>query len=129
MSEEDRSRLYAWLREQTDEPLAEYLMSCLAPAPLSDLVTKDFLTAELSRELSPFATKDDLADLGAKVVDLDAKVVKLDAKVVKLDAKVALLVAQRDEDRRTNRVRHYWLAGIGVSGVVSIWLSAAGVIA
>ncbi|MDE0136366.1 MAG: hypothetical protein OXM54_16185 [Acidimicrobiaceae bacterium] len=115
MSEEDRSRLYAWLREQTDEPLAEYLMSCLAPAPLSDLVTKDFLTAELSRELSPFATKEDLADLGAKVLDLDAK--------------VALLVAQREEDRRTNRVRHYWLAGIGVSTVVSVWLSAAGVIA
>ena len=42
MSEEDRSRLYAWLCEQTDESLAEYLMSCLAPAPLSDLVTKDF---------------------------------------------------------------------------------------
>ncbi|WP_420445836.1 hypothetical protein [Candidatus Poriferisodalis sp.] len=40
MSEEDRSRLYAWFREQTDEPLAEYLMSCLAPAPLSDLATK-----------------------------------------------------------------------------------------
>ena len=40
MSEEDRSRLYAWFREQTGEPLAEYLMSCLAPAPLSDLATK-----------------------------------------------------------------------------------------
>ena len=40
MSEEDRSRLYAWFREQTDEPLTEYLMSCLAPAPLSDLATK-----------------------------------------------------------------------------------------
>ncbi|WP_419921744.1 hypothetical protein [Candidatus Poriferisodalis sp.] len=40
MSEEDRSRLYAWFREHTDEPLAEYLMSCLAPAPLSDLATK-----------------------------------------------------------------------------------------
>ena len=40
MSEQDRARLYAWLCEQTDEPLAEYLMSCLAPAPLSDLATK-----------------------------------------------------------------------------------------
>ena len=40
MSEEDRSRLYAWFREHTDAPLAEYLMSCLAPAPLSDLATK-----------------------------------------------------------------------------------------
>lgn len=117
-----RSRLYAWLREQTDEPLAEYMMSCLPPAPLPDLVTKDFLTSELSR----FATKDDLAKL-------DAKVVRLDAKVAQVDTKVDLLATQhksdRDEDRRTNRVRHYWLAGIGVSTVVSVWLSAAGVIA
>ena len=48
MSEEDRSRLYAWLREQTDEPLAEYMMSCLAAAPLSDLVTKPHLAAEFA---------------------------------------------------------------------------------
>ncbi len=48
MSEEDRSRLYAWLREQTDEPLAEYVMSCLAPAPLSELVTKQHLAAEFA---------------------------------------------------------------------------------
>ncbi|WP_419863176.1 hypothetical protein [Candidatus Poriferisodalis sp.] len=122
MSEQDRSRLYAWLREHADEPIAEYMMSCLPPAPLPDLVTKDFLTSELSR----FATKDDLAKL-------DAKVVRLDAKVVQVDTKVDLLATQhksdRDEDRRTNRVRHYWLAGIGVSTVVSVWLSAAGVIA
>ena len=78
-------------------------MSCLAPAPLSDLVTRDFLTAELSR----FATKEDLAAV---------------------DAKVDVLVAQRDEDRATGRVRHYWLAGIGLSALVSIWLDAAGVI-
>ncbi len=78
-------------------------MSCLAPAPLSDLVTRDFLTAELSR----FATKEDLAAV---------------------DAKVDVLVAQRDEDRAASRVRHYWLAGIGLSALVSIWLDAAGVI-
>ncbi|MDE0499686.1 MAG: hypothetical protein OXH86_20290 [Acidimicrobiaceae bacterium] len=122
MSEQDRSRLYAWLREHADEPIAEYMMSCLPPASLPDLITKDFLTSELSR----FATKDDLAKL-------DAKVVRLDAKVAQVDTKVDLLATQhksdRDEDRRTSRVRHYWLAGIGVSGVVSIWLSAAGVIA
>ena len=57
MSEEDRSRLYAWLREQTDEPLAEYLMSCLPAAPLSDLVTKQHLEAVLSAEFSAFALK------------------------------------------------------------------------
>ena len=31
-------------------------MSCLAPAPLSDLVTKDHLSADLSR----FATKEEM---------------------------------------------------------------------
>ena len=36
-------------KRQTDEPLAEYLMSSLAPAPLSDLVTKDFLRSELEK--------------------------------------------------------------------------------
>ena len=117
MSEEDRSRLYAWLREHADEPIAEYMMSCLPPVPQPDLVTKDFLTAELSR----FATKEDLAAV-------DAKVVALDAKVAGLDTKVDVLVAQRAEDRSVGRVRHYWLAGIGLSAVASIWLTAAGVI-
>ena len=56
VSEQNRSRLYAWLCDETDEPLAQYVMSCLAPAPLSDLVTKDHLSAELSR----FATKKDM---------------------------------------------------------------------
>ena len=92
-------------------------MSCLAPAPLSDLVTRDFLTAELSR----FATKDDLAAV-------EAKVAAVDEKVAAVDAKVDVLVAQRDDDRAASRVRHYWLAGIGLSALVSIWLDAAGVI-
>ncbi|WP_419944834.1 hypothetical protein [Candidatus Poriferisodalis sp.] len=64
MSEQERARLYAWLREQIDDLLAEYLMSCLAPAPLSDLVTKEFLRAELSR----FATKDEVAALVSGVL-------------------------------------------------------------
>jgi len=55
LSEEDRSRLYAWLREQTDEPLAEYVMSCLTPAPLPDLVTKQHLETVLAAEFSAFA--------------------------------------------------------------------------
>ena len=114
MSEEDRSRLYAWLREHADEPIAEYMMSCLPPAPLHDLVTKDFLTSELSR----FATKEDLAAVDAKVVALDTKV----------DALVAQRAEDRADDRVTSRVRHYWLAGIGLTAVVSIWLDAAGVI-
>ena len=40
MSEQDRSRLYAWWCEQADESLAEYVMSCLSPVPLADLATK-----------------------------------------------------------------------------------------
>ena len=55
MSEEDRSRLYAWVREATDEQAAEYLMSCLPPAPLSDLVTKEHLETVLAAEFSKFA--------------------------------------------------------------------------
>ncbi len=110
-------------------------MSCLAPAPLSDLVTKGFLTGELAR----FATKDDLAAVDEKVSAVDEKVSAvnekvsvLDTRVTGLDRKVDALVAQRAEDRAedraTSRVRHYWLAGIGLTAVVSIWLDTAGVI-
>ncbi len=49
MSEQDRSRLYAWLCEHADEQVAEYVMSCLPAAPVSDLVTKDYLSAEFSK--------------------------------------------------------------------------------
>ena len=49
MSEEDRTHVYAWLREEIGERRAEYVMSCLAPVPLADLVTKEHLTDELSR--------------------------------------------------------------------------------
>lgn len=110
MSEAVRVRADDWLREQADPTVAEYMMSCLAPAPLSDLATKEFLTGELSR----FATKEDLA--------------AVDEKVARLDEKVDALVAQRAEDRDVSRVRHYWLAGIGLTAVASIWLAAAGVI-
>lgn len=43
------------LREQTDEETADFLMSCLAPAPLSDLVTKNHLETALWAEFSKFA--------------------------------------------------------------------------
>lgn len=115
VSEQDRSRLYAWWCEQADESLAEYAMSCLSPVPLPDLATKDDLRV----------VKDDV-----RVVKDD--LAKLDAKVATLDTKVDLLAAQhksdRDEDRRTNQVRHYWLVGLWASTVASVWLSAAGVI-
>ena len=63
VSEEDRSRLYAWFREQTDEPLAEYLMSCLAPAPLSDLATKADI-GNLRTDIG--ATKADIGNLESR---------------------------------------------------------------
>ena len=104
MSEEIRSRLYAWLCEQTDGPQAEYLMSCLAPAPLSDLVTKDFLSAEVAG---------------------------LDAKIVGVELKIGQLVAQRAEDLGAARQRHWWLMGTFVSAALAIgvpvWLSTLGV--
>ena len=93
-------------------------MSCLAPAPLSDLVTKNDLAA----------VDEKVAGLNEKVVGLDTKVAGLNEKVAGFDTKVDALVAQRAEDRVAGRVRHYWLAGIGLTAVVSIWLDAAGVI-
>ena len=108
-------------------------MSCLSPVPLPDLATKeDFARLET-------ATKDDFARLDLRVDKLDAKFDQLntkfdqlDVKFVALDTKVDLLASQhksdRDEDRRANRARHYWLASMGVSILVSVWLSAAGVI-
>ncbi|MCY4517047.1 MAG: hypothetical protein OXB99_07415 [Acidimicrobiaceae bacterium] len=130
MSEEDRSRLYDWFCEHLDKPTAEYVMSCLPPAPLSDLVTKDYLSITLSAALTGLATKEDLTGLATKesVDDLTAEVDTLDVKLVELTSRVDLLVAQRDEDRRTGRIRHYWLAGIGLSAAMPIWLNTAGVI-
>ncbi len=55
MSEQDRSRLYAWLCDHADEPIAEYMMSRLPNASLSDLVTKEHLETVLSAEFSKFA--------------------------------------------------------------------------
>ena len=119
MSEQQRTRLYAWLREQTDEPLAEYLMACLAPAPLSDLVTKDHLSAVLAAELSRFATKEEMnAGFAALRSEIAAHLVQI--------------AAQRAEDQRTAQHRHYWLTGtvvsVGLSLGVPIWLNTLGII-
>ena len=43
MLEGDRSRLYDWLCEETDERLAEYLVSRLSTVPLDELATKNDL--------------------------------------------------------------------------------------
>ncbi|MDE0676577.1 MAG: hypothetical protein OXH42_04475 [Acidimicrobiaceae bacterium] len=90
MSEEDRSRLYAWLREQTDEPLAEYLMSCLPAAPLSDLVTKQHLEAVLSAKFSAF----ELKMAAQREADREALAAQREA-----DRKET--AAQRETDRKT----------------------------
>ena len=139
MSEDDRSRLYAWVRECTDEPLAEYFMSCLAPSPLSDLVTKDFLTAELSR----FATKEEMQ---AGFDKLWAAITKLSeqreadraAAIAQREADRAEAVAQREADRDAilaeTRRQHRWVIGtmiatatllVGVMAVVAAVLSSS----
>ncbi|WP_420625191.1 hypothetical protein [Candidatus Poriferisodalis sp.] len=93
VSEQNRSRLYAWFCEQTDEPLAEYLMSCLAPAPLSDLATK----ADLER----YATMDDQAAGLERLGDrIDQKIDRLDQKFTALrEQDRAEATALREQDR------------------------------
>ena len=88
LSEEDRSRLYAWLREQTDEPLAEYVMSCLTPAPLPDLVTKQHLETVLAAEFSAFA----LTMAAQREADREAL-------AAQREADRTALAAQREADR------------------------------
>ena len=132
MSEEDRSRLYAWLCEQIDEPLAEYMMSCLAPAPLSDLATKS--------DLQHFVTKDELAGQLDKLRDwIDAKFDRLmdqreadraavagwreaDRAAVMSwrEADRAEIAAQRQADRTEAKHQFRWIVGIGVSIFVAI---------
>ena len=134
MSEQHRTRLYAWLREQTDEPLAEYLMACLAPAPLSDLVTKDHLSAVLSAELSRFATKEEMnAGFATLRSEIAAQRAEDRAEIAAQRAQDrAELAQQRAEDRRTAQHRHYWLTGtvvsVGLSLGVPIWLGTLGII-
>ena len=123
VSEEDRSRLYAWFREHTDEPLAEYLMSCLAPAPLSDLATK----ADLAR----YATKDDLAAgldrLGDRIDRIDQKFTALreqdraEATALREQDRMEA-TAQREQDRierksdlRSIKAHHYTVIGFIVA--------------
>ena len=129
VSEEDRSRLYAWFREHTDEPLAEYLMSCLAPAPLSDLATK----ADL-RELGVTLSAQIVTEVGALRQELAAQREQDRAEAVALRerdrAEAAALrerdraeaVAHRGEDRRERKTdlrsvkaHHYTVIGFIVA--------------
>ncbi|WP_428122300.1 hypothetical protein [Candidatus Poriferisodalis sp.] len=115
MSEQHRSRIYAWIRDQHDEPTAEYLMSCLAPSPVSDLVTKEFLAAELSR----FATKE---EMGAGFAALRREYADQRAEDRREHA------AQRTEDQRAAQHRHYWQMGVILAAATPIWLDAFGII-
>ena len=92
MSEEDRSRLYAWWCEQADESLAEYAMSCLSPVPLPDLATKD--------------------DFGV----LRSDIARLDTAFERLESKFERLVDAREADRKEARHQFHWLVGLGASG-------------
>ncbi len=148
MSEQQRTRLYAWLREQTDEPLAEYLMACLAPAPLSDLVTKDHLSAELAqlttKLAAKFATKEEMhagfADLRSEIAAQRAEDRRALAAQRAEDQRAfaaqraedqaalaaqraedqAALAAQRAEDQSATRQRHYWLTGTIISVGIAV---------
>ena len=128
VSEEDRSRLYAWFREQTDEPLAEYLMSCLAPAPLSDLATK----ADIG------VLKADISSLRADVGKLESRFDQLfllresdraEATAVReSDRKEA--AALRKSDREESKRQFHQIVGlfIGMTGViVAVILGVVGI--
>lgn len=113
MSEQDRSRLYAWWCEQADEALAEYAMSCLSPVPLPDL-----------------ATKDDFTRLDGRVDKLDGRVDRLDAKVdalaVRMDEKFDRVFEQREADSETAGKRHKLLVGAAIVLAAEIVAAEAG---
>ena len=89
VSEEDRSRLYAWFREHTDEPLAEYLMSCLAPAPLSDLATKaDLAGIDIRFE-----------QIDKRFEQIDIRFEQIDKRFERVDQRFDMLFALREADR------------------------------
>ncbi len=126
MSEQHRSRIYAWIRELHDEPTAEYLMACLAPAPVSELVTKEFLTAELSR----FATKEDMhagfAEMRKEQAQQRAEDRRELAEQRAEDRRE--FADQRSDDRRAAQHRHYWQMGVILAATTPIWLDAFGII-
>ncbi|WP_419553029.1 hypothetical protein [Candidatus Poriferisodalis sp.] len=82
MSEQDRSSLYDWLREQTGEHLAEYVMSCLLPAPLTDV-----------------ATKSDVGKIKSEVAVLRSDIGKVRSDMGKLESRFDRLLLMREADR------------------------------
>ncbi len=79
-------------------------MSCLAPAPLSDLVTKEHLERVLSSAFSEFAlNQSDWREADRKQI-----------------------ADEREADRQEARKRHRWLVGIAVVLALEIVAAEAG---
>ena len=75
-------------------------MSRLALASLSDLVTKDYFTAELSRELTRFATKEEMhAGFDKLWAAIDKQQESIDKLWQQREADRAEAAAQREADR------------------------------
>ena len=111
------------MSEQVDKPLAEYVMSCLAPAPLSDLVTRDFLSAELAQLAAVMAAQRE-ADRAEAAAQREADRAERRAEMERLEARreadraEAAEMRAADSEEWTRRFR--WLIGafIGMTGVV-----------
>ncbi|WP_420623664.1 hypothetical protein [Candidatus Poriferisodalis sp.] len=93
MSEEDRSSLYDWLREQTGEHLAEYVMSCLLPAPLTDVATKSDVGKVKSEVAVP------RSDVGKVRSDMGKLESRFDRLLLLREADRVEMTAQREADR------------------------------
>ena len=107
MSEEDRTHVYAWLCEEIGKRRADYVMSRLAPAPLSDLVTKDFLAAQFALHRTEIATQ-----FAAERARADAQR-EADRKEIatQFAAERARADAQREADRAEAKQRFRWTIG------------------
>lgn len=98
-------------------------MSCLAPAPLSDLVTRDFLSAELAQLAAVMAAQRE-ADRAEAAQMREADRAERKAEMERLEARreadraEAAETRAADSEEWTRRFR--WLIGafIGMTGVV-----------
>ena len=123
-TEADRAAFYNTIREQTDQPTAEYMTAHLLPAPLTDLVTKNYLSAELSR----FADKMNQQHATQRTEDSREYAAQFEEDLDRFEK-------QRAEDRKTNRNRLAWVIGIwgaalaaALTAQAMIWLKLLGVI-
>ena len=95
MSEQHRARLYDWWREHADDSLAEYVMSCLAPGPMTDLVTKEYLSAEFAKHTLALAAQRE-ADRAQQAAQREADRAE---QAAQREADRAEQAAQRETDR------------------------------